>query len=164
MTIRSLDNFLIDRLFQPCADRLAVIASCHAIAAFLITGAALLHLATFCWLSLSGQPIYLLVALAETGWMSDKLLLAYRLGRQQSQAVIFPKERLHGCPFRIMVVLITMATQSMLQFFPFEIFDAGVEGGWWLSLGGLYFLACRRTPPKQPVRKPVQHSVQHVPA
>lgn len=141
--MRQVDDFLIDRIFQPIADSLARWASCYAIAAFLLTGFTLAE-TVICvvfdqWITL------VLSAL----WVPFLLMECYTLQRK-SLCDVTPDNRIKLRTFRPLVLLLSVAGVPMAIFL--EVNDLWY---WlwihdqWLLVIGVYFMACHMIPPRR---------------
>lgn len=139
-----IDDWLIDRVFQRISDGLARFASCYAIAAFLLTGAALGHWGLYIvrqeWVGL----------LLSSMWLPFRVADAYRLEREPQRDVL-PVERVRYFFQRIIFLMLQIAIS------PLVLLDA-TEGNywmlasdtfWWVIVVGFYFMACRRRPPSR---------------
>lgn len=141
--MRQIDDFLIDRGFQPVADWLSRWVSCHALAAFLMTGGVLGLMAGFLamgyWVSIAMSGL----------WMPMRVWEAYQRAAAPPSDVL-PIERISWIWLRL--PLLTLQTAGVpLHVLSIRLGDywwSAVMAGWWLFTVGLYFLACRRNPPR----------------
>ena len=138
-----VDSFIIDRLFQPVSDSVARYVSCYGIAAFLLTGAVPLHfMAEFA----KGYWVAMFVSLT---WLPVLVYRAYKL-EQAPPSNLLPLERVHYVLLR--VGLLTF--QALFVPFDYWMIQTGgiwvalMDFGWWIIVVALYFMACRRKPPK----------------
>lgn len=133
----ALDDLLIERVFQRIADALARWISCYGIAAFLLTGFLLGRMVQH---FMRQEWFYL--ALALVVWLPP-LVTAYRLDLKPASSAL-PDARLRFQALR----------RLSLVFLPLDAFSIVVTpltdlyGIWLLTTPALYFLACRRNPPK----------------
>jgi hypothetical protein len=139
--LRWADDFLIDRVYQPVADRLAGWISCYGIAAFLLTGFAisrivyLVHNGSEWWYWLLSLWIFLAVADAHS---QDRA----------TPTNVVPNERIRtlSCFNRLMLTLI--AFMAVTGFLNYDVWQWVENVGWFGAWVAFYFLACRRMPPK----------------
>lgn len=149
--IERFDSFLIDRGFQPISDRLAGWASCYAISGFLITGATLAEIAAL--LRLEAWAALAIVA----PWFAFQAWRAHRMESAPASNVL-PKERIVSRFTRVFYIALSITNAPVtvalaMQGHPIWIMR---DAGGWLLILGLYFLACRRNPPKpRAVRLPL---------
>lgn len=138
-----IDDFLIDRIFQPVADALARWASCYAIAAFLLTGFALTEIVTNVVLD---QWIFLVLFAI---WVPFLLIECHTLQRK-GLCDTMPYNRIRFR--RTRPILLLMSAISM----PMTIMSWN-NNHWrwlwfhdqWLLVVGLYFMACYMIPPRR---------------
>lgn len=154
--IERCDSFLIDRGFQPISDRLAGWASCYAIAAFLLTGATFVEVAALLQLTLW-------IGLAINGpWFAFNAWRAYQMESAPISTVL-PRERITGSFARPIYMAFQLASwpATVVLTIEGEWQSIVADAGWWLFILGLYFLACRRNPPKpRAVRLPLSTATQ----
>lgn len=142
MMLRNMDDFLIDRVFQPVSDRAARYVSCYGIAAFLLTGMLLI---------LGGLKLYdrdWIGLLITSGWLPYDVCRAYRLDAAPSSDVL-PICRIKDFWLRILflVVLIALLPTFVLNWWTGDYIKLGHEIGWSIVVPAYYFMACRKNPP-----------------
>ena len=136
-----MDDWLIDKIFQPMSDRLARIASCYSIAAFLLTGfgleqAIIMFFIPYSWL--------LLISLA---WFPKLLIRAHRLEASSISDAI-PAERINNKPGRTLDIL--LLTPFIVLGLVLSSWTSRLTSIAWLAMiAAEYFMACRRLPPKR---------------
>ncbi len=135
-----IDAFLIDRLFQPCADHLARWASCYAAAAFLTTGATAIYIAACCadtdWLALGyNLPWFCFVT-----WRSYSL-------ETRARSTTLPIDRVRFFGVRVAWLLLRLPGMAIVVT-THDLSFAIREASWCLLVAALYFMACRPNPPK----------------
>lgn len=139
-----IDDFLIDRVFQPVANRLAGWMSCYGISAFLLTGyliiMTLLLLYIRNWFALLFHCSWIRIV-----WRAHAL-------DKDPPANAIPEVRIDiGYQFCRMVVTMAIAVSIPVSTGRTMLFGAG----WYtfvpiivmLPFTGLYFMACRANPP-----------------
>jgi hypothetical protein len=141
--MRQIDNFIIDRMFQPVVDALANIMSCYAMAAFLLTGGSL-------FIAAAGWHNERYVYLAITGlWLPLHVLRAYRLDAEKPRSVM-STERVIYALLRVCLLagLIVFEPATVSEFLSRKSAWIAIEDfAWWMVVVGLYLMACRRPPP-----------------
>lgn len=138
-----IDSFLIDRVFQPISDRLARIASCYAIAAFLLTGALPLNF-IIGWITEFWPSVILAVL-----WMPYLIYRAYKL-ESSSISEVQPTDRFEHIHMRMFLLVVqTLGSPwDILFLYAGNYLDFLDTCSWWLIICAMYFMACRRNPPK----------------
>lgn len=138
-----VDTFLIDRVFQPISDKMARYVSCYGIAAFLLTGAIPVNF-VLGWMDNS----WWLTVLAAI-WMPALVYRAYRL-EASALAAAQPPDRVAYRDLRSLGFFAQFLTSPYDFIYLFNgnrlMFIESVS--WWLIVFALYFMACRRNPPK----------------
>ncbi len=139
--MRTIDDFLIDRLFQPAADRLARWMSCYAIAEFLLTGELL-----FKTISYAAEQDWVAMSLC-SAWMPVYILRAHRLDAAPPSDIL-PTERVTGIVFRMIWLTVQIVTLPINLLEPHALWWRIESASWWLIVAGVYLMACRKRPPK----------------
>jgi hypothetical protein len=138
--LRRIDDFLIDRVFQPVTDRLASVTSPCAMAAFLLVGFLVSNEA---WCITYGH--YVLAFLAGCTFAAAYLMAVDEDKKPLSNTL--PSVRIiHFIPRMIGLMLLT-PLMVLLTPLNFHILHPLADIGWWLYLMALYFMACRKMPP-----------------
>ena len=139
--LRRLDDFLIDRVFQKIADAAARWVSCYGIAAFLLTGAGLMKVADYSvnrdWFGLAFLSL----------WAPGIAYRAYQLDAKASASVL-PPDRVGAMGWRLWSVA-TNPLDLLCLLTAQTWWDYPRFGAWFLVTPALYFMACRRNPPKE---------------
>ena len=132
---RDLDDFLVDRVFQPVVDRLP--ASAEVAAGFVSIGAGLCFV---CGFALAREWVFVAIVVPCWGFL---VLRAHRPRRERPGT--FPVERLmwHMRLFQISIA-ICMSTVAALA--PDRTTVLLAAGQWGIVMTD-YMLACRRNPP-----------------
>lgn len=134
--IRKLDDWLIDEVFQRVADRLAAIACCYSIAAFLFTGFIL-----GAGFDYTLQQDYVGLALLSL-WAPRRCWQAYRrVGEPLSN--VMPIDRV--AYFYLRVLMGALSTIFMVM--ALSMLGRMREVPWLIMVAAEYFMACRRRPP-----------------
>lgn len=141
--IRAIDDFLIDRVFQRMSDVLARWVSCYGIAAFLLTGAVLLAFASAAmWQSWVGILPGLLGI-----FFVGRLVQAHQLERA-AHSDVMPEVRVKLGLWRLIYVAIC-GNDLIAEIFIKLSFPSWSENiGFLLYTLAVYFMACRKLPPK----------------
>lgn len=139
--MRRLDDFIIDRVFQPIADRLARYWSCYAIAAFILTGFDLEHAAFYIY-----KEDYVWIAVAAM-WLAPMTYRAYQLESQPVRNVL-PLERIQFLALRLLNAAFTPFVLLAVFLLPVGIRTID-DIGWAAMVVALYLMACRKNPPRQ---------------
>ncbi len=142
--MRRIDDFLIDRVFQPVADALARWASCYGIAAFLLTGAILAMITA---IALAPDVRSVGAVLLSVLWVV-RLIEAHRLDRRASSDVL-PAERIRDVYWRPAYIAFVVCDLMAETFGLSDLRDLVFNQGWLLNTLAVYFMACRKQPPKQ---------------
>lgn len=141
--IRAIDDFMVDRVFQPISDALARWVSCYGIAAFLLTGAIPLAFAAAVmrWSWYAIPPGFLGVMWA------CRLVQMHQMDTAACSDVL-PTERIRDAllrpvflPFCVYDLMFEILTEV-----PFDIWLW--NQAWLLYTLAIYFMACRKLPPK----------------
>lgn len=139
-----VDDFLVDRIFQPIADALARWASCYAIAAFFLTGFALVDTVTNVVLG------HWMILLLFVTWMPFLLIECHTLQRK-GLCDTMPYNRIRFRILRPFWFLLSAVSVPMA-------ITAGTGESWfgalwihdqWLLIVGMYFMACHMIPPRR---------------
>jgi hypothetical protein len=138
--MRRVDNFLIDRAFQPLADTMARWVSCYGIAAFMLTGVFLAKASDYV-VNRDYFPLVLMLI-----YLPFVTLRAYQLDAEPERSVL-PPERATMFWFR-MFSLLTNPLDVLAVAMAVNWWDRIRFGAWLLLTPALYFMACRRNPPK----------------
>lgn len=138
--LRSIDDFLIERVHQPIADLFARHVSCYGIASFLFMGALL-------GMTMGSVMRGAYVSAVMNAWLVFPVLRCESLDKSALIGVM-PANRVTEFFWRIIWWAVIPAT------FVGAIFTPGVWNRVWaigelLILPGFYFMACRKNPPKQ---------------
>lgn len=139
--IQRMDDFLIDRVFQPISDALARWISCYGIAAFLLTGACLFQGGAFVY---RREWFWLLIASA---WFPLVIHKAHEMDKALPSNVMVA-DRLTGRWVRLLLLI------GQCLFLPRDIMssDAPVHqvesATWWGVIAAYYFMACYKRPAK----------------
>ena len=136
--MRRLDDFLIDRVFQPVADWLSPWVSPYALGAFLLTGGCL---AIICMSAYLHWWASLTIAML---WMPFALRRAYRQ-EHAPPSNLMPLTRLVDMPIRLFLLFLQLFCLPLVMFADTPIMIN--QGGWWLVVIADYFFACRKNPP-----------------
>lgn len=139
--MRHIDDWLIDRVFQPLADRVAGYVSCYGIAAFLFTG---FMLELDARMAVRGDYLWILVTMV---WPLRPTLRAYQLDAQPLSNVM-PIDRVTHVAARIFSLAIIVPGATVLFLLAKDVSDRLHEIAWMMVLPAEYFTACRRSPPK----------------
>ncbi len=142
--MRRLDDFLIDRVFQPVADALARWISCYGLAAFLLTGAVLAMITA---IALSPDVRSVGVVLLSVVWVV-RLIEAHQLDQRASSDVL-PAERIRDVYWRPAYLAVVVYDLMVEIFSLSDLRDLMFNQGWLLNTLAVYFMACRKQPPKQ---------------
>lgn len=140
--MRAIDGFLIDRVFQPLADRLARWVSCYGIAAFLLTGFMLYHVAFYVYREE-------MVGLCLTAlWLPGLTWRAYDLDRNPPLGVL-PAERITRYASRCGNLLLILPITVLELCASSSLFETINQVGWLILIPAECFMACRANPPAQ---------------
>jgi hypothetical protein len=138
--LHTIDDWIIDRAFQPISDRLARYMSCYGIAAFLLTGVILSNLAyavhDYSWVTLVILPV----------WSLPLLIEAYHHDAAPVSNVL-PIFRIKYFFWR-MIQLVLIPNNILLAITSSDVWDSQRWAAWTIVTAVLYFMACRRNPPK----------------
>lgn len=150
MTPERLDSFLIDKAFQPIADRLARWISCYGIAAFLLTGVTLGNAVAFAW-TMRWEELLV------TAWFAYRCRDAYVLDRAPPSNAL-PVERIKrsgwmGRPGLVLCVAFFTTIHIVAPAPGWSRIDIWAYRLWWIYIAAAYFMACRRDPPKPKAAK-----------
>lgn len=145
--MRRVDDWLIDAVFQPVADRLAPAVSCYGIAAFLLTGFGLIQAAIYV---LNEDWTFLAVM---STWLPFMTFKAYRLDQEKPRSVL-PDTRLTGFISRIMCLVLLTPLSLAETIAPMDMRFRAQGLLWLLLVLAEYFIACRKNPPRE--RRAVQ--------
>jgi hypothetical protein len=144
---RCIDDFLIDRTFQPASDALARWVSCYGIAEFLWTGAMLARLV-------------MLVHETDRDWIATliviPLMLVFLLECRREDikppSAILPVFRVKH--FRMRCAWIILVPIEAFLLAAGENWSDRLQSlSWFAVYAACWFMACRRNPPK-PARAP----------
>lgn len=140
--IRYIDDTLIDRVFQPVADRCAQHASCYALAAFLLTGCGLAALASAV---VADGTLYRCLNLIIVPCIAVVLVRANYLDRAPPSDVM-PIERIQYVNWRTANLFIAILDLESVVGTP--TLRIALNAAMWLLLtAAMFFMACRRLPP-----------------
>ncbi len=131
-----LDDFVVDRVFQPVADRV----NQYALAEFFFTGAVVFYLPD-AW----HRRSWIMGPLIVLGW-STWILKARALGNRPARNAI-PIERVTGAVARPGLITMQFVGATGI-WFDHSIWRLVGETSWWLGIIGLYLVACRPHPPR----------------
>ncbi len=134
---RKLDDFLIDRVFQPICDRLARWIDCYGIAEFVATGAVAVILLYTGLTLVYGYPWIATFGMVLAGIYAIRIRIIRTMSKPQPG--LMPKERLTGLTIRTL----DLAFCIFLMLPP-----AWPAPAWWLYTASMYFTACRKLPPR----------------
>jgi len=143
LTFRTIDDFIIDRIFQPISDTLASLVSCYAIGAFLMTGGLMF---SFAW---DVQAQHWVNLFFDVTFGPLYLYWAHRMQNEPIRNVM-PTNRIALLPVRIFLVVLCL-------FGSIPAIVINLAQGIWIEAthnfsgicmtAAFYFLACRRLPP-----------------
>lgn len=140
--MRRIDDWLIDSVFQPFADRLPAWMSCYGVAAFLLTGLGLEQIA-YCMLRQNWIGLLLL-----STWMPYTVTHVYRLDRLPARNVA-PVDRIARFVLRAAYLLWLLPCIPIAVCFASDSVDQ-LSLATWLVIGPIeYLIACRKNPPKE---------------
>ncbi len=142
--MRRLDDFLIDRVFQPIADALARWTSCYGIAAFFLTGAILAMITS---IALEPSMRSVGAVLLSVVWVI-RLIEAHLMDRRGYSDVL-PEERILHVYWRPVYVAFVVFDLIREAFGWDDFRNLILNQGWLLNTLAVYFMACRKQPPKQ---------------
>lgn len=139
--MRKIDDFLIDRAFQPAADWLEPRISCYGIAAFLATGSTVAYIASF-----TDGATWVVMLLA-----AMNLPNIIRFHRLDEKAItdVAPAIRVVNAFWRLVAVSFVAfdVTCWVTRTWPLNVYLS--DSGWMLYTAASYFSACRRHPPRR---------------
>lgn len=138
--IQKIDDYLIDLVFQPISDRLARWVSCYEIAQFLLVGSSLIFVSV---------TIYYEAFLGGALTVPWAIFLYWRASKLQNTPInnVLPIERAEFCMFRVCLI-ISEPVWLILFYTSTSYYLLVRELGWIIIIVALYFMACRRNPPK----------------
>lgn len=147
------DNFLIDKAFQPAADRLATCASCYQIAADLFLGAAICGAVD----AVVREHTWILRFVA-LGFALFCLLWRREARKEGARTRIgfCPQFRITGYITRWMYL---MWTAFLLVSDLLTLSVSPIDLAFLLLTAGTYFMACTRRPPMRQEAKIPKHAV-----
>jgi len=150
--MRRIDDFMVDRVFQPIADRLEVWKNCYGLAAFLATGSIACYLVAFFYPPFNKISVRCVLVILCVCSLSS-VRNCHNLERRLATNVVSP-DRIAYLPWR-MVALVINVQNTMFAV-------SGTVGGkiyfvaWLAYTCSIYFCACQRRPPRREVsRSPV---------
>lgn len=135
-----IDSFLIDRIFQPCADLLARCASCYRLAAFLATGGTFIYTGACCW------DRFWLALGANVPFLIAVTLRAYQLSDRKISGAL-PIDRIRFVFVRTWLLALQLPVFAFILA-AWEWPSGARETARWLIIVSLYLMACRPNPPK----------------
>ncbi len=137
--LQSFDQFLIDKAFQPISDRVANVASCHQIASFLFTGYYVGQIFVILYYQQYDIALVLIV-------YTPFIKLSYQLSDAKPKAVL---PAITSVLFVLRLWLLPTLYMDAIQIFRaktvLELVDPISHS---LLIFALYFMACRRSPPR----------------
>jgi hypothetical protein len=141
--LHKMDDYLIDRVFQPTADALWRVASCYGLAAFFYTG----FMFIFASCRVINQSYFSLLFFML--WMPLRAFRAYREDQKPARNVV-PIYRVSEFYLRVLDIPLVVASVAcaVIPDSSGVIFRIG-EISWVLLFLGDYFMACRKRPPAQ---------------
>ncbi len=148
--IRRIDDFLIDRVFQPVADVSSRWCSCYGIAAFLFTGFALeqfvyrFYLRDWLWMALG------------LTWIPKRVWDAYKAELRPIRDVM-PIDRISNFIVRVVFVVFLIPTTVIAVAEAKDAMKTVAEISWIFLIIGEYFMACRPRPPRRNLAKNVEN-------
>lgn len=147
--MKTVDDFLIDRLFQPVVDAMVAVASCYAIAAFVLTGGGFLLLVVDVHQAIYASAWWWCTVGIVSLYLPTIIVRAYRLEQDRPRDAM-PIDRVSMMWFRVGVLYCqTIFLPMDVMYWAKLPWNALADLGWWLVIVGAYFMACRRAPPKQ---------------
>lgn len=150
--MRRIDDFMIDRVFQPIADRLEVWTNCYALAAFLATGSIVCYLVVFFLPPFDPVLRCVLVLLCLCAF--SNLRHCHDLERRLATNTV-PPDRVTYWHWRLLALAL-VAENTMFAFMPSTTGAKIYSVSWCAWTCSLYFCACQRRPPRREVsRSPI---------
>lgn len=149
----ALDLFLLFRVFQPAADRLARVASCFVVARVFLVMAAALNLLMLAEQVRGHRPLLLILSnafMAYSQLMTMRHCSTTRQGSRSGSVNANILEYALTRHFFLFVALPVLARTFLTRLsYPQQLFPA--QGTAWFC--GLYFMACTANPPPERVER-----------
>lgn len=144
--LHSIDNYLIDRIFQPISDFFSRWISCYGIAAFILTGAVVMRIVLE--VVVDGAFAKVFEAIIATAIYLE-CGRAYILDSKPPSDIL-PAYRITHYAVRVFAIF---SFPPFSLFLLFDIFfpDAVqllIDGSWMSYMVAVFFLSCRKRPPR----------------